>query len=251
MRVAALYDIHGNLPALEAVLGEVEADLVVVGGDVAPGPMVGEVLDRLSALEVPVRWVMGNGDREVVEARGGEAAPDALAPEQLTAWTAERLSAAHHELLGSFEPTVEAEADGLGSVLFCHGSPRSDTEIITAVTPPERLAPMLERVEADVVVCGHTHHQFDRTVAGKRVVNAGSVGMPYQGEAAAFWLTLGPGVELRRTSYDVGAAVERLRATGMPEIDELMLRESLLEPVSAEWVADYFEQIATKPPGEQ
>src|SRR5689334_1689846 len=130
MRVAALYDIHGNLPALEAVLGEIGADLVVVGGDVAPGPMVGEVLDRLSALEVPVRWVMGNGDREVLEEAGG------LAPAELTAWTARGLGDGHRELLASFEPTVAVELDGVGGVLFCHGSPRSDTEIITQVTPP-------------------------------------------------------------------------------------------------------------------
>jgi predicted phosphodiesterase len=243
MRVAALYDIHGNLPALEAVLGEIEADLVVVGGDVAPGPMVGEALDRLSALDVPVRWVMGNGDREVVE--GG----DGLAPAELTAWTARRLSDEHRHLLASFEPTVEVDVDGLGPVRFCHGSPRSDTEIITQVTPAARLGPMLEGVMADVVVCGHTHHQFDRIVDGTRVVNAGSVGMPYQGEAAAFWLLLGPGAELRRTAYDVPAAVERMRATGMPDIDEMMLRESLLEPVSAEWVAEYFEEQARTRPG--
>jgi putative phosphoesterase len=242
MRVAALYDIHGNLPALEAVLGELEADLVVVGGDVAPGPMVGEVLDRVGALDVPVRWVMGNGDREVVEGAGG------LAPAELTAWTAQRLSDEQRGLLASFEATVEVDVDGLGPVVFCHGSPRSDTEIITQVTPAERLRPMLEGVAADVVVCGHTHHQFDRMIDSTRVVNAGSVGMPYQGEAAAFWLVLGPEVELRRTGYDVPAAVERMRATGMPDIDEMMLRESLLEPVSAAYVAEYFEQRATNPP---
>src|SRR4051794_8771707 len=132
-RVAGLYDIHGNLPALEAVLEEVDADLVVVGGDVGPGPMVGEALDRLAALDVPVRWVMGNGDREMLEGAGG------LAPAQLTAWTAQRLSDDQRRLLASFEPTVEVDVDGLGAVLFCHGSPHSDTEIITQITPPERL----------------------------------------------------------------------------------------------------------------
>jgi putative phosphoesterase len=242
MRVAALYDIHGNLPALEAVLGEIDADLVVVGGDVAPGPMAGEVLDRLEALDVPTRWVMGNGDREVLEGAGG------LAPAELTSWTAQRLTDQQRALLASFEPTVQVDVDGLGEVLFCHGSPRSDTEIITQVTPPERLARMLEGIEAGVVVCGHTHHQFDRMIDRTRVVNAGSVGMPYQGEAAAFWLALGSDIDLRRTAYDVPAAVEQMRATGMPDIDEMMLRESLLEPVSAQWVAEYFEQQATNPP---
>jgi putative phosphoesterase len=236
VRVAALYDIHGNLPALEAVLQEVEADLVVVGGDVAPGPQVAEALDRLSALEVPVRWVMGNGDREVLE--GSE----------LGAWNAARLSAAHRDLLAGFEPTVELQVDGLGAVLFCHGSPRSDNEIITQITPPERLEPMLEGLEADVVVCGHTHHQFDRTVAGRRIVNAGSVGLPYQGDAAAFWLLLGPGVEPKRTAYDVGPAVELFRS--MPDLED-SVQASLVEPLSAEEIAQEFERRATSPPGER
>lgn len=208
MRVAALYDIHGNLPALEAVLGEIEADLVVVGGDVAPGPQVDACFERLEALEVPVRWVMGNGDREELDAAR----------------------------LARFEPTVR-----IGSVLFCHGSPRSDEEIITRITPPDRLLPMLEGVDADIVVCGHTHHQFDLAVEGKRVVNAGSVGLPYQGDAAAFWLSLEPAVEFRRTAYDVEPAVELFRA--MPELEE-SVQASLVEPISAQEIAEHFEQRA-------
>jgi len=246
VRVAALYDIHGNLPALEAVLEEVDADLVVVGGDLAPGAMVGEVLDRLRALDVPVRWVMGNGDREVVEGPAG----GGLAPGDLVAWSVERLSDAQRRFLASFEPTVQVAVDGLGDVLFCHGSPRSDTEIITQVTPPERLAPMLEGVAADVVVCGHTHHQFDRAVDGRRVMNAGSVGLPYQGAAAAFWLALGSGVEMRRTDYDVPAAVELMRASGMPEMEDSIVA-SLVEPVSAAFIAEFFEKQATSRPDER
>ncbi|HET8537564.1 MAG TPA: metallophosphoesterase family protein [Solirubrobacteraceae bacterium] len=210
MRVAALYDIHGNLPALEAVLADVEADVVVVGGDVAPGPQVAECFARLDALEVPVRWVRGNGDREE------------LGP----------------ELLERFEETVELEG-----VLFCHGSPRSDEEMITLITSAERLRPMLEDVAAHVVVCGHTHHQFDRRVSGKRVVNAGSVGLPYQGDAAAFWLALDDGrIQLRRTAYDVAPAVELFRA--MPELAE-SVQASLVEPISAQAIAEHFEQRAT------
>jgi len=209
VRVAALYDIHGNLPALEAVLAEVEADVVVVGGDVAPGPQVQECFARLDALAMPVRWVLGNGDRE-------ELAPD---------------------LLDRFEETVEFEG-----VLFCHGSPRSDEEMITLITPAERLRPMLEGVGADVVVCGHTHHQFDRRVASKRVVNAGSVGLPYQGDAAAFWLLLHDGeIELRRTAYDVAPVVDLFRA--MPELAE-SVQASLVEPISAQAIAEHFEQRA-------
>ena len=252
MRVAALYDIHGNADALEAVLAEVEAaapELVVVGGDVAAGPLPGETLDRLARLGDRVRWVMGNADRELVSAYDGGVRPeDCEDPiERLDAWVAQRLSREHRDLLASFEPVVRADVDGLGPVLFCHGSPRSDNEIITALSPPERLAPMFEGVAEDTVVCGHTHHQFDRAECGKRVLNAGSVGMPYEDEPAAYWLWLGPDAELRRTDYDVGAAAARMRASGLPDLDELMLRESLIVPVGAAFVARHFEERAQAP----
>jgi len=233
MDIAALSDIHGNLPALEAVLAEVDADLVVVGGDVGPGPLVSECLARLAPLEA--RYVMGNGDRELLDPDPGGNAPVALLE-----WCRERLTAADRERLAAFEPTVSADG-----VLFCHGSPRSDTEIITAVSPEERLAPMFEGVAEAVIVCGHTHHQFDRAVLGKRLLNAGSVGMPYEDEAAAYWLLLEDGEpELRRTDYDVPAAVERLRASGFPDIDNVLLRESLLEPVGSAFIARHFEESA-------
>jgi putative phosphoesterase len=215
MRIAALYDVHGNPWALDAVLAEVDADLIVVGGDVAPGPDVDACFERLDALDVPVRWVMGNGDREDLDA----------------------------ERLARFEPTVE-----VGGALFCHGSPRSDEEMITQITPAERLRPMLEGVATDLIVCGHTHHQFELEVDGKRVVNAGSVGLPYQGNAAAFWLALGPKVELRRTAYDVTPAVEAFRA--VPELQE-SVQASLVEPITAQAIAEMFEQRATSPEDER
>jgi putative phosphoesterase len=244
--VAALYDIHGNLPALEAVLAEVEAaapDLIVVGGDVIAGPLPGETLDRLAALGERVRWVMGNADREVVDAYDRGARPEEVEDPiaRLDAWCAQRITRAQRDLVASFEPVVRVD-----STLFCHGSPRSDTEIITALSPEARLAPMLTDVAEEIVVCGHTHHQFDRRVLGKRLLNAGSVGMPYEDEAAAYWLLLGPEPELRRTDYDIAAAAERLRASGLPDIDELMLRESLLEPVGSAFIARHFEGRATR-----
>jgi putative phosphoesterase len=247
VRVAALCDIHGNLPALDAVLAEVElvdVDLIVVGGDVAPGPMTAETVDRLRGLGDRTRFVMGNGDREVVEAfdAGGPPGEDLFA--RFTAWAAGRLDRAQRDFLAGFEPVVRLEVDDVGPVLFCHGSPRSDTEIITQLTPPERLEPMLADVAERTVVCGHTHHQFALELGGRRVLNAGSVGMPYQGAAAAFWLLLGPEVKMRRTDYDVEAALEAMRATGAPEIDEAMLRESLVEPTDAATVARFFEDRA-------
>jgi len=250
MRVAALYDIHGNLPALDAVLAEVAAedfDVVLVGGDVAAGPMPTEVLDRLAQLGDRVRWVMGNGDRELVGAFDRGFGPDEVEEPglwRLLAWGAQRLTRAHRDLLASFEPTIALDVDGLGPTLFCHGSPRSDNEIITQITSEERLASILAEVEEPVVVCGHTHHQFELRPAGKRVLNAGSVGMPYQGAAAAFWLALGPEAEFRRTDYDIPAAIETLRGAGFDDVDETVLRESLLEPISADEVARYFEDQA-------
>jgi predicted phosphodiesterase len=252
VRVAALYDIHGNGPALRAVLADVERagpDLVVVGGDVAGGPMPAATLETLAALRA-TRWVRGNGDREMVDAYDARAAgrePPAETPAQATAaWASARLSPAQRDLLDSFAPVVRVDVTGLGPTLFCHGSPRSDTEILTSLTPDARLGQALAEVDEPLVVCGHTHQQFDRRAGTHRVVNAGSVGMPYEGDAAAFWLLLGPGVELRRTGYDVPAAVAELRATGFPDADEAILRDSLIEPADPAEVAAFFEGLAQR-----
>jgi putative phosphoesterase len=238
VRIAALYDIHGNLPALEAVLAEALAarpDLVVVGGDVVAGPMPAEVLDALLAADVAMRWVMGNGDREALAPAEGDD-PAAVAAR----WAAAHMSDAHRALVASFEPVV-----AVGGALFCHGSPRSDTEVMTRVSPPDRLRRVLADVDEKLVVCGHTHQQFDRTVDRWRIVNAGSVGAPYEGRRGAFWAVLdGLEVSLRRTDYDVEAAAGVLRATGMPDVDEIMLRESLLEPVDPGEVAVFMESLA-------
>jgi predicted phosphodiesterase len=179
MRVAVLADIHGNLPALDAVLAEVEAtavDLIVIGGDVAAGPMPGATLERLARLGDRAQYVMGNGDREMVEAYDGpgRASLDWAA----TQWAAEQLDQAGPDVLASYLPTVTLDVDGLGPTLFCHGSPRGDTEMLTSFTGPERLEPILEGVAERTIVCGHTHRQFDRQVGGWRLVNAGAVGMP-------------------------------------------------------------------------
>jgi predicted phosphodiesterase len=204
-----------------------------------------EVLDRLAALEPPVRWVRGNADREVVAHfdRGDTDhtiyAPDAPA-QRADAFTAARITRAHRDLMAGFEDVVR-----LDGALYCHGSPRSDEEIVTALTPTARLEPMLAGVREPLVVCGHTHHQFELRAGAQRVVNAGSVGMPYEGEPGAFWLLVADGEpELRRSDYDVEAAAPALRASGFPDVDDL-IRESLLEPVQADVVARHFEERAT------
>ncbi len=211
MTVAALYDVHGNLPALDAVLAEVDADLILVGGDVVAGPWPAETLARLRALGDRVRFIRGNADREVVEpSREGRAGGP---PPGVMEFVRERLSAEQLEFLAALPLTETVTVDGLGDVLFCHATPRSDEELLTRISPDERWLAALEGVEATVVVCGHTHVQFDRMIGGYRVVNAGSVGMPYEREPGAYWLLLGPDVELRRTACDV----PDISSTGWPE----------------------------------
>jgi putative phosphoesterase len=197
VRVAALYDVHGNLPALEAVLAELPDDAtIVVGGDVAAGPLPSETLERLRALGDRVRWLRGNADRELAPGEEGNGPPE------LIDWVRVRLSDEQLAFLYGLPSHQEFEVDGVGRILFVHATPRNDTEIFTAITPDERVAPALEGVDADVVVCGHTHVQFDRVVTGIRIVNAGSVGMAYEDEPGAYWALLGPTVEHRRTSFE-------------------------------------------------
>lgn len=248
-RVATLYDIHGNLPALRAVLAEVvreDVELLVIGGDVVPGPLPSETIDELMALGERARFVRGNGDREVVEAYDqGRLAVDATTDAALraSAFSAARIGREQRDFLAGYAETVTLEIDGLGPTLFCHGSPRSDTEIITTATADERLRGILDGVAERTVVCGHTHTRFDRRIDGHRVVNAGSVGLPYEGRAGAYWARLGPDVALRRTEYDLEAALDELRAGGFPDLDEL-LHESLIEPVDPDEVAEFFERQA-------
>jgi predicted phosphodiesterase len=243
MRVAALYDVHGNLPALEAVLAEVESlrvDAVVVGGDIAIGPMPRASLELLLTLGEHALFLRGNGDREIAADPPG--AGNGLWVER-TRWSAEQLERGQLAWLAALPDTQSIAVDGLGPVLFCHGSPRSDEEILTRVSPEERVAAALAGVEERVVVCGHTHVQFDREAAGKRLVNAGSVGMPYEAQPGAYWALFGPEVELRRTEYDLAAAAAAIRATGFPEAAALAT-ENVLSVPTAEEATEQFERLA-------
>ncbi len=220
MRVAALYDVHGNLPALTAVLAEVDAlgvDAIVVGGDVASGPMPVQALDALRARGA--RFIRGNADR-VLDLRG---ASDGETWVRARRWVASRLGEERLAFLAALPLDLTLELSGLGAVRFCHGAPGSDELTITHLTPAERLRGLLHGVNERVVVCGHTHLQFDRTIDGIRVVNAGSVGAPYEAEPGAYWALLGPDVEFRRTPYDVGAAISAIMATGYPKADEVVM----------------------------
>jgi predicted phosphodiesterase len=242
MRVAALYDVHGNLPALDAALAEIDeegSEVLLSGGDLLLGPQPAECLERLRGRGAS--FIRGNCDRAVT----GDAGPDDPWIERI-AWTAERLSDEQLEFVRSWPEVVTLDVDAVGPVLFCHGSPRSDEEILTAITPPKRLDPILDGVQESVVVCGHTHVQFDRRLGDRRLVNAGSVGLPYEGESGiACWALLGPAVELRQTRYDVKLALDALDASGYPDEDGAV-RGFLSEPSSAEEATAHFESLAER-----
>jgi predicted phosphodiesterase len=260
MRVAALYDIHGNLPALEAVLEDVAGagvDQVVIGGDVVPGPMPRETLRRLFDLGLPTHFIYGNGELAILAQMGSAQAGSATywgtmtgarPPESIVEiyrWTAAQLKPEFEPVLAVWRKTLQLEIDGLGRVLFCHSTPRSETEGFTRLTAEDRLLPLFEPLHVSMVVCGHTHMQFDRMIGRTRVVNAGSVGMPF-GEPGAYWLLLVPDVQLRRTLYDFNQAAERIRGTEYPQAEDFA-RQSVLTPPSEEKMLEVFTPVELIP----
>ncbi len=240
VRIAALYDIHANLPALEAALAAAEAedvDLILFGGDVAAGPMPVETVERLAALADRARFVRGNADRAVVDAFDGRSDGGGF-----DGWPAAQLSRAHRDFLAMFEPRVELEVDGLGTVCFCHAVPADDEPIVTEATPDDVVAEALAATEARLVVAGHVHMQFDRRVGARRLVNAGSVGMPYADRPGAYWAMLGDGVHLRRTEYDFEAAAAAIRRTGFAMREDMA--RGVVRPHSAAEATAVFERRA-------
>ena len=258
-RVAALYDIHGNLPALAAVLEDVrraDVDAIVVGGDVLPGPMPRQTLDLLLDSRLPAQPIFGNGERAILAqlagtrtgsvtywgTTSGNRPPDEVV--DIYRWTAAKV-ADLEPVIASWPMTLRVPIDGLGDVLFCHSTPRSETEAFTRLTAEEHLLPIFEPLGVPLVVCGHTHMQFDRVVGSTRIVNAGSVGAPF-GRAGAWWLLLGPGVELRGTPYDLEAAAARIRHTEYPQA-ESFAAQSVLAPPSEETMLETFARFELRP----
>ncbi|HSU17546.1 metallophosphoesterase family protein [Longimicrobium sp.] len=235
MPIAALYDIHGNLPALEAVLGEIRregVDRIVVGGDVLPGPMPREAMEMLMDLDLPVDFIRGNGDRAVLEEMTGIDPTLPASVREVVRWTAAQLDPHHARTIAAWPETLSIPIAPLGDVFFCHATPRDDTGIFTRLTPEDRLLPLFEPLGMPLVICGHTHMQFDRTIGRTRVVNAGSVGMPF-GDPGAYWLLLGPDVQLRRTEYDLRATAGRIRATAYPQAEDFAANNVLHPPSEA------------------
>jgi putative phosphoesterase len=233
MRVAVLNDIHGTVQALEAALADVEredVDAIVVGGDVVSGHAPAEALDALEALGERVMFLRGNADRFVLDGN-----------EERAVWCRDRLGGERAARAAVWPQTLTLDVGGLGRVLFCHATPRSDEEVVTRITPEAEVAETLSGVEEQLVVCGHTHVQYDRRIGSKRLVCAGSVGWPYEGRQGAFWLLLGPDVSHRRTEYDVERAVQHVRSSGYPAADEVV--QFLLEPPDPDETSAFFEGL--------
>ena len=217
MKVAALYDVHAMPTALAAVLADVEregVDAVVFGGDVFLGPLPAETLELVRSVDA--QYVRGNCDRE----------PDD--------WVLSKLSAPDVDWARSWPATVE-----LDGVLYCHATPRSDRTILTDASPEERFAEELAGVDARLIVAGHTHMQFRRD----NFVNAGSIGMPYEDDVAAFWAIVADDVEFKRTPFDVERAIAENEASGWPEGREFVA-ENLRTPPSRREATEYFESLA-------
>jgi predicted phosphodiesterase len=246
MRVAAIYDIHGNLPALEAVLAEIRregVDRIVVGGDVVCGPMTAAVMDRLLDLRPPADFICGNAEASVLTEMAGNEhrVPFPEPVRDVLRWEAAQLRR-FAPVFGNWPMTLRHSLPALGDVLFCHATPRDLEEIFLESTPEHVLLPIFEPVRAGVVVCGHTHMQFDRNVGQVRVVNAGSVGMPF-GDRGAHWLLLGPDVDLRYTRYDFDAAADRVRDSDYPLAHEFA-DHNILQPPSEEEMLTAFDRIS-------
>jgi predicted phosphodiesterase len=242
MRIAVLPDVHGNLPALRAVLAQLDAepvDAIVVAGDVSGGPLVRASLELLEQRPEPVHWISGNSERETVAQFDGAPISDDPGG-RADAWSARQLDQRWRDAFASWPITL-----ALDGVRFCHGSPRRDNEILTRGTPEPALGDALAGVPERLVVGGHTHQQLIRELPGGPVyANAGSVGLPYEGHPDAYWMIVASGApELRQTGYDLSAARAELRDSGFPDLDE-HLADSLVTPVDPDWITAFFEHRA-------
>jgi putative phosphoesterase len=241
MKVAAIYDIHGNLPALEAVLCDIQherIDLLVVGGDVVLGPMSQEALALLLDLDIPKQFIKGNCEVAVLAEMAGK---EPAVPEQVretVRWTAGQHSTEHKHLFSNWPATFNYHIAGLGNILFCHATPQNENDIFTRQTPEENILPVFTGLKVEIVVCGHTHMQFDRTIGDVRVVNAGSVGMPF-GKTGADWIMLDKTIQFRHTNYDLKKATERIRNTKYPQALEFAENYVLNSPSESEMLKIY------------
>jgi len=222
MKIAAIYDIHANPMALKAVLAEIEnndADLIIVGGDVVSGPMPLETLRLLQNVTIPIKYILGNAESEVIRYLNGEEINGlSEIANQEAQWVARQLPTEQKRIIRSWSKTEKVQSNELGTILFCHGTPRSDVEIFTKVTPKKKLKHLFDDIDASVVVCGHTHMQFERKINNIRIFNAGSVGMPF-GKTGADWLFIDSSINFKNTEYDLEEAAELIRRSNYPDAE--------------------------------
>ena len=204
-----------------------------------------ETLECLLDLDVPVQFIQGNCEIDALAEITGTGA--VRFPEQareIMRWSAQQIFPEYEQFVAGWAKTLRIEIGKLGAVLFCHATPRDDNEIFTRLTPEERLLPIFEKLDVSLVVCGHTHMQFDRMVGKIRVVNAGSVGMPF-GESGADWLLLDADVQLQHTTYDLAKAAERIRKTNYPQAQEFA-ENHVLQPPKEEQMLEVFNRRELK-----
>ena len=253
MRVAAVYDIHGNLPALEAVLKDVKhqaVDCVVVGGDVIAGPLPNETLQLLQSITLPTHFIRGNAESELLRCLAGEE-PGGLSPvaDEEARWLAKALTPENKQFVATWPATVTLQVEGWGLVLFCHATLGSDIQVFTRQTLEAKLLPWFEGINASFVVCGHTHMQFDRMVGGVRVVNAGSVGMPF-GHTGADWLLLDGEIAFQYTKYDLVQAAHQIRQSNYHTAEAFASNNVLQAPSEAQ-ALEMLMQLEAKQAGEK
>ncbi|SMO49190.1 metallophosphoesterase family protein [Fodinibius sediminis] len=240
MRIAAVYDIHGNLPALEAVLQEIYkagVDCLIVGGDVIAGPLPAETLTLLQNISIPTRFIRGNAESELLRHIAGKE-PGGLSEraDKQTYWLAKNLTENHKQFLSGWPSTYKLKIKDHGNVLFCHATPLSDIEVFTRQTPLKKLRAIFGGQDASLAVCGHTHMQFDRNIGELRILNAGSVGMPF-GHTGADWLLIDTEIVFRHTDYDLSKAAERLRQSNYPHVEDFITNNVLQPPTETKALA--------------
>jgi predicted phosphodiesterase len=214
--LACLADVHCNTAALDAVLAAPEfqtADAVVFMGCLTTGPDPLGVLERCLSLDKPALFIAGNGERAVLEVAQGRVIPEWAAGE----WLVERHGTEGLDTIRGWPETIVCEVRGVGAIRVCHGSPRSDIELLTPGTSEERIAEATSMVPERTIAHGHTHLQYQRAAAGRQIIAPGSVGLPYTtGPFGARWAMLGPDVRLLTTGYELAEAERRIEPIGYP-----------------------------------
>ena len=233
MKIAAIYDIHGNLPALEAVIKvikEIDPDHIVVGGDVVTGPMPVECLEALKELNesYQMSYIHGNAESEVLRAVAGEE-PRGFTEnnDAIAQWVASKLSAEQLEEIKSWSLTCTIENAHGDEILFCHATPQNDIDVFTSNSSDEKVERFFEGVTNPMVVCGHTHMQIERELENTRLINAGSVGMSFT-SPGAYWLLIADGeVSFNHTMYNLEDAAARLSKTDFPNVEAFVANNVL------------------------